>query len=108
MELLVEPYEYLELADGASVRLVIDRFEWGESVIKPRYEGAPEEKRIPVLRLWPAAGYKPTGAPWWDVTAKTLQARLRPYLADLVAAKKEFVITAHGSGRRKRFSVEIP
>ena len=106
-KLLPGPYEYLELADGESLRLAITRSEEGEAVIHPRYPGAPEEKRVPCLRLYVAEGYKPAGAPYWDVTSKTLIARIRPHLAELAAEKKEFVLTAHGTGPRKRYTLEI-
>ncbi|MDH5199601.1 MAG: hypothetical protein OEW93_01835 [Candidatus Bathyarchaeota archaeon] len=107
-DVLAEPYDYLELEDGESLEVRIQGFLEGESVIRPRYEGAPETKRIPCLRLYAAPGAKPIGAPWWDVTSKTLIARLRPHLKDLAASKGPFTVTAYGSGRRKRFSVEIP
>ena len=106
--LLPEPFEWLELGDGRSARMAIKSFTWGQGKIKPRYAGAPEEKTIPVLRLEPKEGYKPTGAPYWDLSSKTLQARIRPHLEDLVKSGREFVITAHGTGRSKRFSLEIP
>jgi len=104
---LSEPFEILELADGVSMRLKVVRFEAGETVIHPRYPGAPAEKRIPVLRLHLAEGYKPTGVPYWDLTSKTLQAQLKPLLANLVATGKEVTITAHGAGPGKRFSVRL-
>jgi len=102
-----EPFEVLELADGLSLRLRAVRFEAGEMDIHPRYPGAPEVKRIPVLRVHLAAGVKPTGVPYWDVTSKTLQAQLRPLESEIVGAGREFVITAHGSGPSKRFSVRL-
>ena len=105
---LPEPMEYLELMDGEKVELRINKFEWGQTDIRPRYAGAPETKRIPVLRLYAAPGAKLIGAPWWDVTSLTLQAQLRPHLVDLAAAERPFFIVAHGAAPRKRFSVEIP
>jgi len=104
---LSEPFEMLELADGQSIRLKADRFEWGETVIHPRYAGAPAEKKIPVLRIHLLSGIKPVGAPYYDVTSKTLQAQLKPLEGDLAAGKTEFVITAHGSGPSKRFSLRL-
>jgi hypothetical protein len=104
---LSEPFEILELADGQTIRLRISNFEWGETVIHPRYAGAPAEKRIPVLRLYVPADLKPRGPPYWDLTSKTLQAQLKPLLADLKATGKEFTITAHGTGPSKRFSLRF-
>jgi hypothetical protein len=102
-----EPFEILELSDGSSVRLKAVRFEWGETVIHPRYAGAPSEKTIPVLRIHLQPGVKPVGVPYWDVTSKTLQAQLRPLEPEIVGRAREFVITAHGSGPGKRFSVGL-
>jgi len=97
----------LELKDGTSLTLAAVKQEWGEALIKPRYLGAPAEKRIPVLRLTAKEGYKPTGAPYWDITSKTLQAQLRPLLVDLIARGAEFTVTAHGEGPQKRFSLRV-
>jgi len=107
LSLLPEPYEYLELKDGVSLTLAAVKQEWGEALIKPRYPGAPAEKRIPVLRLTAKEGYKPMGAPYWDITSKTLQAQLRPLLPDLIARGAEFTVTAHGEGPQKRFSLRV-
>jgi len=106
-KLLSEPFEFLDLKDGVSLTLVAAGQEWGEAVIKPRYPGAPEEKRIPVLRLSVKPEYKPVGVPYWDITSKTLQAQLRPLLPDLITTGKEFTITAHGEGVQKRFSLRV-
>jgi len=104
---LSEPFEILELEDGSSVRLKAVRFEAGEMDIHPRYSGAPETKRIPVLRVHLAAGIKPVGVPYWDVTSKTLQAQLKPLEPEIIGKGREFTITAHGSGPSKRFSVRL-
>lgn len=107
LELLPGPYEILELADGSSMRLAITSSLEGDMLIKPRYAGAPSEKRIHALRLYVAEGYKPVGVPWYDVTSQTLIAQLRPHLTKLAASKNEFVITAHGRAPRKRFSLDV-
>ena len=107
MDLLKEPFEFLELADGKSITFAVNRFEEGDAVIHPLYPGAPAEKRIPVMRLHVPAEYKPIGVPYWDVTSKTLQAQLRPLLPGLIKEKGEVTITAHGSGPAKRFSVRV-
>jgi hypothetical protein len=104
---LSEPFEILELSDGVSVRLRAVRFEWGSATIHPRYAGAPPSKEIPVLRVHLAAGVKPVGVPYWDVTSKTLQAQLKPLEPEIVGHGREFVVTAHGSGPGKRFSVRL-
>ena len=102
-----EPFEIFELSDGVSVRLKSVRFEWGSATIHPRYAGAPESKQIPVLRIHLPGGIKMTGPPYWDVTSKTLQAQLKPLEPDIVGKGREFVVTAHGSGPSKRFSVRL-
>jgi len=107
MAKLVEPFEYLDLDDGQSVRLKVTRFEWGEGVIHPRYAGAPAEKVIPILRMYVVSGFKPTGAPYWDTSSKTLQGQLRPLESQIVKDGREFVVTAHGSGPAKRFTVRV-
>ena len=105
--LLSEPFEFLELKDGTSLTLVATGQQWGEAVIHPLYPRAPEEKRIPVLRLSVKPEYKPTGVGYWDITSKTLQAQLRPLLPDLIARGAEFTVTAHGEGPQKRFSLRV-
>jgi len=60
-----------------------------------------------VLRIQLQSGVKPVGVPYWDVTSKTLQAQLRPLEGQLVKEGREFVITAHGSGPGKRFTVRV-
>lgn len=107
MDLLKEPFEILELADGTSLTLKIVSREEGETVIHPRYPGAPAEKRIPVMRLHVDPEYKPVGPPYWDVTSKTLQAQFRPLLPGIIERGAEVVITAHGSGPAKRFSLVV-
>jgi hypothetical protein len=102
-----EPFEILELADGQSVRLKVVNYEFGEAVIHPRYTGSPAEKRIPVLRLYVPADYKPRGPPYWDVTSKTLQAQLKPLLDMLKASGREVVVTAHGVAPSKRFTLRV-
>jgi len=105
--LLPEPFEFLELKDGVSLTIAIRSVDWGEAVVHPRYVGAPEEKRIPVLRVHLMPGYKPTGVDYWDLSSKTLQAQLRPLIPGLIETNREFTITAHGEGPRKRFSLRV-
>jgi len=106
-KLLPEPYEILELRDGASVTLKASGYVVGQMRIKPRYPGAPAEKVIGALRLQLPAGVKPVGPPFWDVTSQTLIAQLKPHLDDLVRSGREFRITAHGEAPRKRFTLEL-
>jgi len=105
--LLSEPFEFLALADGVSLTIAIRSVDWGEAVIHPRYPGAPESKRIPVLRVHLMPGYKTMGVEYWDLTSKTLQAQLKPLLTSLIETNREFTITAHGEGPQKRFSLRV-
>ena len=105
MDLLKEPFELLDLKDGEALTFAIDSYEEGDAIIHPRYPGAPAEKRIPVMRLHLPAEYKLMGAPYWDVTSKTLQAQLRPLLKQLIESKRELTVTAHGRAPAKRYSV---
>jgi len=107
MDLLKEPFEIFELENGTSSTFGVSSWEEGDAVIHPRYPGAPEEKRIPVMRVHVPAEDKPIGVPYWDITSKTLQAQLRPLLPGLIEGKGQVTITAHGSGPAKRFSVRV-
>jgi len=103
---LVGPYEIMELADRQSVTLRVVTWEQGSIVIHPRYEGAPSEKEIPVLRVHLWAGYKPYQPMYWDITSKTLMAQLLPLLLERGFENYEYVITAYGVAPRKRFTLE--
>jgi len=72
MALLEAPIELLDLADGESVELSVQRVLKGEVRIETRLE--PEGKVVPTWRIWVPAADKPLGAPYYDVTSRTLQA----------------------------------
>ncbi|MBX5321363.1 MAG: hypothetical protein QHH12_04940 [Candidatus Bathyarchaeota archaeon] len=104
---LPSPYEFLELKDGESVRLVVARFEEGLVTIHPRRKDAPPVRTVKVLRLWLRPGFKVYGPPYWDVNAQTLVAQLKPLLPRLIEEAREFIITAHGNPPKKRYSIRL-
>ena len=102
---LPEPYEILDLADGASESFVPVRYERGTMIIVPRWRGAPPEKEIPVLRIHVLPEHKPFFPHYWDVTSKTAQAQLLPMLMDPRARDYLITVTKHGVAPRARFTV---
>ena len=107
MELLPSPFEILELADGQSIELKITKWELGETVIHPRWPGAPPERRINCLRVHVPEKFKRLFPHYWDITSKTLIAQLLPYLEGRDFTKKTFRIRAHGVAPKKRYTLEI-
>jgi len=105
MALLEAPIELLDEADLESVEFRILRWEEGEALIHPRLE--PEGKVVPVIRMWVPAEDKPLGAPYWDLTARTTQARLRPVLGMLVASGRRIKITKYGVAPTARHRVDF-
>lgn len=105
MAVLEGPIELLDLADGESVELSVLRYERGEIRIETRLE--PEGKVVPCLRLFVPPPDKPLGAPWWDVSSRTLQARLEPVLAQLVASGRRIKITKYGVAPTARHQVDF-
>lgn len=99
------PFEILDLRDGQSVEFRILKYEWGQTRIETRLE--PEGKVVPVLRVWVPPEDKPLGAPYWDITSRTLQERLRPIIAGLVAARRRLRITKFGVAPTARHQVEV-
>jgi hypothetical protein len=101
------PYEILELRDKESITLKIRDWRLGIMRIKPRYEGAPPEKVIKVLRLYVPREIKPAGTDYYDITSQTLIYQLLPFLQTPDFRTKTFKITAIGVAPRKRFTVEV-
>jgi len=105
MALLEAPIELLDLADGESVELSVWRVLKGEVRIETRLE--PEGKVVPTWRIWVPAADKPLGAPYYDVTSRTLQARLEPVLDDLVRTHRRIKITKYGVAPTARHQVDF-
>lgn len=101
------PYEILELRDKESITLKIRDWRLGIMKIKPRYEGAPPEKIVKVLRLYVPREIKPAGTDYYDITSQTLIYQLLPFLQTPDFRTKTFKITAIGVAPRKRFTVEV-
>lgn len=102
---LPEPYELLDLADGASESFVPVRYERGTMEIRPRWRGAPATKEIPVLRVHVRTEDKPFFPHYWDVTSKTAAAQLLPMLMDPRARDYMITVTKYGVAPRARFTV---
>ena len=102
-----EPYELMELRDRETVEFAVTFWRVGEMVIHPRYPGAPEEKRVRVLRLWVPEEDKPRFPHYWDVTSKRVIAQLVPMLEAGLAPGSRVRITASGVRPRKWFTVEV-
>ena len=102
---LPEPYEILDLGDGASEAFVPVKYERGTMIIHPRYRGAPAEKEIPVLRVHVRTEDKAFFPHYWDVTSKTAAAQLLPMLMDPRARDYMITVTKHGVAPRARFTV---
>jgi len=100
------PYELLDLPDRGSVRFRVVSWEQGSILIHPRYEGAPEEKEIPVLRVHLAEGVKPYPPMYFDITSKTLMAQMLPMLMERGFERYEYVVTKYGVAPRARFTLE--
>jgi len=74
--------------------------------IEPRYPGAPETKRVQVLRVHVPLADKPRFPQYWDITSKRVIAQLRPVLDMIVRNKMLVRITATGVRPAKWFQVE--
>lgn len=105
------PYEILELADGESVTLHVERWEAGTMVIHPTYPGAPEEKIVDGLRVHVPMADKEYLPSFWDITGGHLVAGLKPFLPMLMETGKAVTITAKlmrpGQEASKRFKIDI-
>ena len=91
---LEPPAELLDLEDGASATFRVLR--WLEGTLEIQPKAAPGFKVVPALRIWVPMEDKPAGAPYWDVTALNLIARLLPMVEDLVASGRQIRVTKEG------------
>ena len=101
-----EPIEWLELRDKETAEFHVERYEWGEYTISPRYAGAPARKAIPVLRVYVPAEDKPRFPHYWDISSKRVHAQLRAPLDMIVRDRMLVRITATGVRPAKWFQVE--
>ena len=105
MALLEPPAEILDLQDGGTVEFRIERAEQGELEIRTRE--APAPRTVAALRLHVPHEDKPEGAPYWDVTAGNLIARLRPSLERLVRQGQRIKVTKIGVAPVARHRVDF-
>lgn len=127
LALLPEPYEFLDLENGHSIRLSIDRAVLGMAVIHPKEvtsrhirihmqannltapppSGTPISVPIPVLRVFGQRLDAVSPLKYWDISSKTLTADLLPRTSAIAITPLIVTISAHGEKPHKRFSVEV-
>ena len=103
--MLTEPNEILEFNDGETKELRIISWQNDEMVVRPAR--APRGEVVKAMRLHVSKETKDHSPYYWDTTAKTLIHQLLPHLEAGNYHEKTFVITAHGTGPQKRFSLEV-
>lgn len=124
---LPKPTEILELADGQRITFHVKGWEQGTLRIFPKdWEGRvqsmlnrhqidqvgattmlAEGKAIDALRVVVPKEEMPPGKMYWDITATTLIAQLKPYLEAPDFRTRVFTVTAHGIAPAKRFTLEV-
>lgn len=105
MERLAGPFEILELGDGETLSVRVEKWEVGEVEIHPAYK--PEGKWITALRIHVPRDQKEFFPWYWDVTSQTLVAQVVPFLEQPGFERRTFRITKHGVAPRARFSLEV-
>ena len=125
LALLPSPYEYLDLEDGHSIVLSIQRGELGMGEIHPKAPsarhlrqhmtangltappaaGTPITVPIPVLRVYGMRLDDASPLKYWDISSLTLQADLAPRVAAIKMQPLVVTITAHGYKPHKRYTV---
>jgi len=123
---LSEPYEFLDLEHGGSIKLNLTSYQLGTGLIhptavtprqvrlhmmqqglsEPPAAGVPITVRIPVLRVFGQRIDKPSPLSYWDISSKRLQADLLPRLQTHAGGVLRVSITATGYKPTKVFSVE--
>jgi len=101
------PMEILDLADGETRSFRVTRWERGSTTITPRFPGAQGEKVIEVLRVHVTTDSKPTPPYYYDITSKTLQAQMIPYLSNRGFENLVFTVTKYGVAPRARFTLSV-
>lgn len=103
--MLSDPAELLEIEDGQTVELRVQRGEFDQLFIKP--ERNKNGEVVPALRLHVVPGSKQFDPQYWDITSKRLMAQLRPILSAPGVERKTIRVTAHGRKPDKHFTVEV-
>lgn len=125
--LLPEPYEFVDLLNGASILLRVDSYLDGSVKIHPKKPsarhvrihmdqrgltdapspGTPIDVEVPALRLMGQRLDENNGSPWWDVSSKTLRADLLARFTSGLSLPATLKLTANGHAPKKRYSVEV-
>ena len=125
--LLPEPLEFIDLAPGTSMTIVVTGWQDGSAVIhpgtvtsrhisihmqqnglsEPPTAGTPIRNEVPVLRLIGKRVDETSIASYFDISSKTLRADLLARLTAGLALPATIQLTANGQRPRKRYSVEM-
>ncbi len=107
LEVLVGPYEFLEILEGKPVTFHVIRWELGRAQTHPPW--TPEGTLIwyEVLRMHLPTTEKPLFPFYYDVGQKTLVPQLKAVLPQATIQGVGITIAAVGSGAKKRFSVSL-
>jgi len=103
VEELPGPYEILDMLSGQSIFIKPIRFEWGTIVIRPRWPGAPAEKRVLALRLHVDPATKRFFPYYFDLTSRRLTSGLGPIIERVVREGKWLRITKWGTAPKAWF-----
>lgn len=102
---LAGPYEILELGDQGSLTFRPLQWKEGEMTINPRFQKEP--KTITAIRVWVGPDVKPLFPDYYDITAQTLVAQLRPILQREDFKDLEITITKFGVPPKARYQVKV-
>jgi len=125
--LLPEPLEFIDLAPGTSMTIVVTGWQDGSAVIHPTQvtsrhisihmqqagltapppAGTPIRNEVPVLRLIGSRVDETSNAHYFDISSKTLRADLLARFISGLALPVTIQLTANGQRPRKRYSVEV-
>ncbi len=125
--LLPEPFEFVDLADGQSMSLLVDSWMDGSGkihpvhptprhvrihmdqrqLIAPPLPGTPIDVEVPMLRLAGTRLDETSPAHYWDVSSKTLRADLLARFSSGLTLPAHLRLTANGHRPKKRYSVEV-
>lgn len=100
---LEPPHEILDLADGETRTFTVLSVERGDMTFTPR--GASSPVTTPAMRLHVDPADKVFGPPYYDTTARTLQAQLGPLLSAPGALPRRITVRKFGAAPSARFSV---
>lgn len=105
LDRMPEPYELLEMVNGATLSLTVESFALGKMQIDTKDTRPAHD--VPVLRLRVPEGEKRTLPHSWDLTAKHLIVGLLGHLESPGPFPRRFRIIRHGVGPTTRFTLEV-